>query len=107
MGFSIWDDRNVCLGWDATTEWFELLGIKPVPVLYDGIFDEQAIKKLWNQKDWADREGYVVRLADSINYGDFRYKYAKFVRKGHVQTVKHWMYGQPIERNIFSPSTKS
>lgn len=107
MGFSVWDDHNVCLGWDATIEWFELLGVKPVPVLYDGIFDEQTIKKLWNQKDWAGREGYVVRLAESITYGDFRYKYAKFVRKGHVQTAKHWMYGQPIERNILSPSTKS
>ena len=45
-------------------------------------------------------EGYVMRRADAINYGDFRRKVAKFVRKGHLQTAKHWMYGQRIERNI-------
>lgn len=102
MGFSIWNERNICLGWDETLEWFSLMEITPVPVLYDGLFDEKAIRKLWDAKDWGQREGYVVRLADPIGYGEFRHKFAKFVRKGHVQTVKHWMHGQPIERNILT-----
>lgn len=99
MGFSIWNDRNVCLSWDETLEYFDLMGITPVPVLYDGVFDENVIRRLWTAQDWSACEGYVVRLADSIPYNEFRTKVAKFVRKGHVQTVKHWMHGQRIEVN--------
>lgn len=100
MGFSIWDEQNNCLAWDDALEWFELLGIEPVPVLYDGIYDEAAIRALYDSKrDWASVEGYVVRLADSFSYGQFKHAVAKFVRKGHVQTTKHWMHGQPIRKN--------
>lgn len=99
MGFSIWNERNVCLGWDETLEFFELLGITAVPTLYDGIFDAKKIESLWNQRQWGTSEGYVVRLAEEIPYGDFRKKFGKFVRKDHVQTIKHWMHGQAIVRN--------
>jgi hypothetical protein len=99
MGFSIWNERNVCLGWDDTLEWFELMEITPVPVLYDGPFDEALIRKLWQAKDWNLHEGYVLRVADSIGYGEFRSHVGKFVRRGHVQTVKHWMHGQGVEPN--------
>lgn len=99
LGFSIWNEKNVCLSWDETLEWFNLIGITQVPVLYDGLFDEKLIKSLWNQKDWNNSEGYVVRLAESINYGDFKNKVGKFVRKNHIQTVKHWMHGQKVEPN--------
>lgn len=99
MGFSIWDERNVCLGWDDTLEWFALMGITPVRTLYDGVFDEALIRSLWKAKDWDQREGYVLRLADPVGYGEFRSKVGKFVRRGHVQTVKHWMHGQGVERN--------
>lgn len=99
MGFSIWNDRNLCLSWEETREWFSLLGITPVTVLYDGVFNEKEVRKLWNGEDWAQREGYVLRLAEPIGYGEFRHKVAKFVRKGHVRTIKHWMHGQPLEKN--------
>jgi hypothetical protein len=99
MGFSIWNEKNVCLPWDETVEWFNLLGITPVPVLFDGIFDEKTIKGLWKQREWDRTEGYVVRVADEIKYGEFRHKFGKFVRENHVQTVKHWMYGQPVKKN--------
>jgi hypothetical protein len=100
MGFSMWNDRNECLSWDETLEYFNLMGITPVPVLYDGIYDETAIKALYNPKtDWQTREGYVIRVADGFAYGQFRTSVAKFVRKNHVQTVKHWMHGQAIEQN--------
>lgn len=99
MGFSIWDDKNVCLSWDDTLEWFELLGIEPVPVLYDGIFDEGVIRALYDSKtDWDRSEGYVIRLASEFRFGEFRNSVGKFVRKGHVQTAKHWMRGN-IEIN--------
>lgn len=98
-GFSIWNDKNECLPWDETLEWFQLLGIQPVPVIYDGIWDEKSVRELWNDSEWSSNEGYVVRVAESFSYIDFKYKVAKFVRKDHVQTVKHWMYGQPITKN--------
>ena len=97
MGFSIWDDRNVCLGWDNTLEWFELLGVEPVTTLYRGTFDETLIRGI--KGDWSTMEGYVLRLADSFSYRDFRRSVAKYVRKDHIRTVKHWMHGQPIVPN--------
>ena len=100
MGFSVWNERNVCLSWEETIEWFALLGIEPVRVVYDGIFDEGAIRELYDSaRDWATLEGYVVRAAGSFSYGDYRTHVAKFVRAGHVQTTKHWMRGQRLVRN--------
>lgn len=102
MGFSIWTDRNIALNWDDTQEWFKLLGITSVPILYDGIYDEKAIRALWSDKMWDSCEGYVLRTAEEIPYSQFRHKVAKFVRKNHVQTIKHWMHGQPMVKNGIS-----
>jgi hypothetical protein len=41
-----------------------------------------------------------MRIADQISYGQFRNYVGKFVRKDHVQTIKHWMYGQQVVPNI-------
>lgn len=98
MGFSLWE-KNLCLGWNETEYWFALLNIPSVPVLYRGIFDEKEIRKCYDSKHWEYTEGYVVRLASDFTYGSFRKSVAKFVRKNHVQTVKHWMHGQAIESN--------
>jgi hypothetical protein len=99
MGFSIWNERNQCLSWDETLEYFQLLGITPVPVLYRGIFDEKLIRSLYSKNDWATCEGYVVRLAEGFAYREFRQATGKFVREGHVQTAKHWMFGRQINKN--------
>lgn len=99
-GFSIWNEKNEALSWDETVEWFTLLGIPVVKVLYDGIYDEKKIRALYNSKtDWDKSEGYVIRTADGFSYGSFRKSIAKFVRKGHVQTVRHWMHGQEVIPN--------
>jgi hypothetical protein len=104
-GFSIWDQRNVCLSWDDTALWFDLLGIKIPPVLFDGIWDEKIIKGLYNEKTMYDTvEGFVVRLADSYSYSNFKNSVAKYVRKGHVQTTKHWFFGQAVEPNKLGES---
>lgn len=102
LGFSIWNQNNICLSWDETLDWFSLIGIEHVPVIYDGEFNEELVRKLWNPIGWARKEGYVMRLADEIEYGQFRNKIGKFVRKGHIQTVKHWMYGQAVEPNLLA-----
>lgn len=99
QGFAVWNERNVCLDWDSTQEWFALLGICSVPVLYDGLYDERLIRGLWSDRDWGKHEGYVMRLAEAFEFGEFRRSVGKFVRRGHVQTTKHWMYGQPVTRN--------
>jgi len=99
LGFSVWDNQNICLNWNDTLEWFSLLGITSVPVLYDGHFDEKIIRGLWKEQDYESKEGYVVRLASSFHYDHFGESVAKFVRKGHVQTEDHWMYSGSIERN--------
>jgi hypothetical protein len=100
MGFSVWNEKNVCLSWDETLEYLELMGIKPVPVIFDGIFDEKKIVALYDEKkDWEKREGYVLRLASSYPYSAFDQSVAKYVRSEHVRTTKHWMHGQPVEPN--------
>ncbi len=91
-GFSIWNEHNRCLSWDDTKVWFEMLGIEAPPVLYSGLWDEDAIKAL--TFDTQKVEGYVVRLASAFDYSDFAQSVAKWVRKGHVQTDKHWMHQQ-------------
>lgn len=99
LGFSIWNDKNECLSWDETLEYFELYGITPVREIYRGPFDSGKIMSLWNPKDWENTEGYVCRVTDSFAYGEFRKCVGKFVRKDHVQTIKHWMHGQPMIKN--------
>ncbi|KDP84393.1 MULTISPECIES: RNA ligase family protein [Cupriavidus] len=98
-GFSVWNARNVCLGCEETVEWFALLGIEPVPVLYDGKFDAAAIQALWRESEREWTEGYVIRVADEIRHTDFRRCVAKFVRSGHVQTDERWMHNHAFEQN--------
>jgi hypothetical protein len=84
--FSIWDEKNCCLSWKETKENAYLLDIEIVPVLYEGIYDEQLIKSLYKQGS----EGYVIRLADSFEYKDFRKSVAKYVSPDFVLPHGHW-----------------
>lgn len=99
LGFSVWNEANTCLSWDDTLDWFKLLGIVPVDVLYDGIYDEKKLHEIEKGLSWEKDEGYVLRVADAFAYGEFRHKAAKWVRKGHVMTAKHWMHGQAVVPN--------
>lgn len=90
-GFSIWTDNNVCLGWQATCELFELFGVKPVPELFIGILTPDVLAKVESKLDTAKQEGYVIRLYGEFHYDDFATSVAKWVRPKHVSTSKHWM----------------
>jgi hypothetical protein len=90
MVFSIWNEKNEALSWDETVQWCELLGLRHVPVLYRGKWDEKTIRGLWVPNNANATEGYVVRNADSFHYDTFVRNVGKFVRQGHVQTDKHW-----------------
>ena len=93
LAFSIWD-RDRCLSWTDTMEWVDLLGFVPVPVLYQGVWDEELIRNL----DIEGQEGYVVRLADEFRHADFRTSVAKYVRADHVTTSHHWRF-EKIRQN--------
>jgi hypothetical protein len=98
-GFGIWNEHNIRLDWDDQLEWFKLLNITPVTELYRGLWDEKKIKSLWDEKNHDTMEGYVVTTVKGFPYGQYHKNVAKFVRKGHVQTNKHWMHGQRIIPN--------
>jgi hypothetical protein len=99
QAFSVWNDRNLCLSWDETVEWMQLLdgiaqeagyarGFPIVPVLYDGVWDSDfenvVVPTLSRPHFHGDpMEGYVVRLAAEFPYSQFRRSVAKFVRAGH------------------------
>jgi hypothetical protein len=87
MGFSVWDGDR-CLDWDDTVEWFELIGITSVPVLYRGPWNEALIRGLGFDSD--TREGYVVRTAEAFPMREHRRAVAKYVRAGHLQTPERW-----------------
>ena len=97
--FSLWDDRNRCQSWDETKLWAEMLGLPLVPVLFDGIYDEDALQKICKNFDTKTTEGGVLRLADAFDYSEFRTSVAKFVRANHVSTGQHWMFGRRMVPN--------
>ena len=99
LGFSIWDERNVCQSWEATQLYFDVLGITTVPVLYIGQFDRDVLTKIEKDLNWETDEGYVIRLHREFPYKDFKNAVAKYVRKGHVQTTKHWRAGRSFTPN--------
>jgi len=88
--FAIFDEKNTALSWDETVEWCDLLGLIPVPVLWRGVWDEDQIRYIGYRLNAETQEGYVVRVAAAIQYSDWSTNVAKWVRKGHVQTEKHW-----------------
>lgn len=80
LGFSIWNADNICLGWDETLEWFSLLGLASVPVMYEGIWNEEAIKLAFPREHGGNMcEGFVVRLREAFHYSQFRASVAKYV----------------------------
>lgn len=103
LGFSVWNEKNVALGWDETLEYFELLGIEPVPTLYRGTLSVDVLKEM--TRGWrTDRdEGFVVRLAGPIAYDAFGRSVAKWVRPAHVQTAEHWMHTAVVANRLRLP----
>lgn len=101
-GFSVWEGLK-CLSWEESVEWMELLGITPVPVLYDGPFDEKILKKIYPRlSKGREAEGWVMRVADEFSYREFKHSIAKFVRANHVNSDAHWRHGAPIIPNGLS-----
>jgi hypothetical protein len=100
MMFSMWVD-NRCLSWDETVEYSKILGLKTVPVFYDGVYDKNKIIEAFKPYE-NKNEGYVIRDSGEFNYIDFRRSVAKFVRPEFRETVNnshgHWI-SKKIEVN--------
>jgi len=102
MVFSVWDnDNNICFSWDDTNEYAELLELDIVPVIYDGIYDREKIMGAFKKHE-KEHEGYVVRIADSFKYQDFKKCVAKFVQPKFRDKVNnshgHWIL-KKVEKN--------
>jgi len=83
--FSVWNERNECLSWDETEEWAELLGLKMVPILYRGLWNEARVRVLYQPiYNGNAMEGYVVRVARRFGYGEFRRVVGKYVKPNFV-----------------------
>lgn len=98
LAFSIWDDSNQCLSWESSIRWFEALGLSYPKVIYQGIYDEAALRAI--ELDLTTTEGYVVRLAEAFAYQAFSTSVAKWVRKNHVQTHTHWMHSAIVPNTL-------
>lgn len=98
--FSIWRE-NQCLSWDETVEYCDLLGLKHVPILYQGIFDYDHIRDIYRSThNGDDCEGYVIRLAKSFLYEDFGKSIGKFVSSRFQIGDSHWMYDKIIPNEL-------
>lgn len=97
-GFSVWDADDRCLDWDRTATFLRRLGVPTPRVLWRGVFDERALRRL--RLDTTRQEGYVVRTADGFARADFGRCVAKWVRGGHVQTDTHWMYARVVPNGL-------
>jgi len=102
LGFSVWDQNNQCQSWNDTVEFFDLLGITAVPLIYQGPFTPDLVDLLVDNLDLNTTEGLVMRLADSFNYDDFEKSVAKWVRPHHVTTDQHWMHRTVIPNKLGS-----
>lgn len=101
--FSMWNEKNICLSWDETIEWIELLGLEPIPIIYDGIYDINVIQDLNKKMETSPNtiEGYVIRLAREYHYSEFRSVCGKYVRKNHVQNNHgHWSQQKIIKNEL-------
>jgi len=89
--FGMWDESGALLDWETTAEMSELLGLKTVPVLYQGSSNIDALASWQNAGKNTDiSEGFVIRSAGRIAASDFNKLVAKWVRPDHVQTPDDW-----------------
>ncbi|MCE6998653.1 AAA family ATPase [Saccharothrix sp. S26] len=100
-GFSVWDGDR-CLDWDRTVRFLRDVGVPVPPVLWRGVFDERALRRL--RVDTARQEGFVVRTVEGFAREEFGRRVAKWVRPHHVRTDRHWMTA-PVVANGLAPSS--
>jgi hypothetical protein len=98
-GFA-WFIDDELQSWSDTMQRFDQLGIKHVPVIYNGTFYDGLVEKIALDMDLNTQEGFVMRSSGSVKPDEFSTLVGKFVRKGHIQTDKHWMYSEIVPNQI-------
>ncbi len=89
---------DMFLPWDSVEWYAEMLGMKPVPVVFRGKFQEVADITVFFRDHLrsspsalgGEKEGFVMRIVDEFHAHDFPVAVTKYVRAGHVQTDEHW-----------------
>lgn len=81
---------TTCLDWADTGYYSEMLGLRIVPTLYMGAWDEGFVRGLCETLDTNTVEGLVVRIFNAFETADFGMSVAKWVRTDHVTTDEHW-----------------
>ena len=73
------------MSWRDTVDYCQILGLEHVPVLYDGLYDRQAIMEAFDAygKD-RDAEGFVIRTV--LKLVDEVQKQRSQVRQARIQT---------------------
>lgn len=87
--FSIWNG-DYRVDWKTTKDLCASWGLLTAPVLYEGVWDENAIRGCWTPEEQDTKEGYVVAAKCAIRFERFGNFTAKFVRPNHVTTDTHW-----------------
>ena len=102
--FAVYDDTNRTLAWDDIEEWGSLLGLDVVPVLWRGVFDERRVmaELAGPSRYGPEREGFVVRWAESFSYYEHHAATSKCVRAGHVKTDQHWLHDEVTPNSLAS-----
>jgi len=94
--FSIWDG-NKCLSWEQTEIWCNLLELKIVPVIYEGIYDQKSILDSFAEYGKSEpTEGFVIRLKEEFSIENFENSLSKYVKKSFILPSDHWRYSKKI-----------
>lgn len=94
--FGIYDENNICLSWNETKMWANELGLMYVPVLYEGVWSEEAFMNCYTGRtiidgvDTGAQEGVVARVRDSFPVDQFTWSVIKFVSAGFKVGNDHW-----------------
>jgi hypothetical protein len=91
--FAVIDDANRRLSWDEIVAWCDRLRLRAAPLLFRGAWDETSVRKLWSEVGHAGMEGYVVATAGAFDMACMDKHVAKFVRRDHVRSDRHWTQG--------------
>jgi len=95
-------EGNTCLSWNDTIEYCNMLNLKYVPTIYQGIWNEEKIKKCFTgkSKHGGEQEGYVVRNTHEFHTDEFKQNIAKFVRRNHVKTDNNWIHKKVMTNKL-------
>jgi hypothetical protein len=93
--FAVYDDEDFCQSWDETKAWAATLGVDLVPELYRGPFTQDLIGLLDGPSAFGpEREGVVVRWAESFHTSNHQRAVGKLVCKDHVKTDQRRLHGE-------------